>query len=315
MASIGFSLSLSELGLRVAGIPARPFLEEIQFGWPDPKTMRDIYVRDPNLFWIPRTYQASIADARRTNPQLVFLGDSCTEFGTYPARVVDKIRHLTRDQNFHGFSAGVGGWSASQGLRQVERDIISLHPKIITAFFGWNDHWKHFGASDEDVAWVGKPLSFVPFRSKIVEAFKRAYVMLGADPKGVRVPLPDYKRILRDMVMLSRHNGITVVLMTAPTSHRIGQEPARLAERWMYELRELVPVHQKYIEKVRQVATETGTPLCDLAARFAELPAPQREREYMLDDGIHFTPAGDEALATLIVDCLRQYKLIGSVVD
>jgi hypothetical protein len=31
----------------------------------------------------------------------------------------------------------------------------------------------------------------------------------------------------------------------------------------------------------------------------------------MLSDGIHFTTAGDEALANLIVQCLRQNSLVG----
>jgi lysophospholipase L1-like esterase len=311
LAGVFFSVVLSELVLRLSGIPAQPFLEEVQFGWPDPQTLRDEYVRDPDLFWVPKTYKASLADAQRVPPEIVFLGDSCTQFGTYPARVVEKIRSQTGNGALQGLSVGVGGWSSAQGLRQLERDIAPLHPNVVTVFFGWNDHWRHFGASDQDIAWVSAPLPFLPFHLKIVELFKRAYVIFRSDPKGLRVPASNFEAILRDIVTTSRHKGIIPVLITAPSSLVMGREPERLAQRWVRDLRDVVPLHQHYVSIVREVAAATGSPLCDLAARFDELPAPQRETEYMLSDGIHFTPAGDEVLANLIVQCLRQNSLVG----
>ena len=310
LAGVFFSVVVCELGLRLAGIPSQPFLEEIQFGWPDPQTLRNEYVRDPDLFWVPKTYKASLADAQRVRPEVVFLGDSCTQFGNYPDRVVDKIRQLSGNRSFEGLSLGVGGWSAAQGLRQLERDIVSIHPKVVTVFFGWNDHWRHFGTSDQEVAWVGAPMPFLPFNLKIVELVKRAYVIRRADPQGVRVPLEDFKRTLQDIVNVSRRNGIEVVLLTAPSAHVEGREPKYLADRWLYNLRDLVPLHQRYMTAVREAAAATGTPLCDLAARFDGFSPQQREEEYMSKDGIHFTRAGNEVLADLIVECLSRNRLV-----
>lgn len=311
LAGVLFSLVLCELILRLCGIPSKPFLEEIQFGWPDPQTLRNEYVPDPELFWVPRTYKASLVDTQRVPPEIVFLGDSCTQFGSYPARVVEKLRRQTENAALTGLSVGVGGWSSAQGLRQLERDIVPLRPKVVTVFFGWNDHWRHFGASDQDVAWVGAPLLFLSINLKVVELCKRAYVTFRSDPKGLRVPLSNFRAILREIVSTSKDNGIVPVLITAPSALIPGREPERLAQRWVRNLRDVVPLHQQYSNVVRDVAAATGVPLCDLAARFDELPAQQREAEYMLSDGIHFTPAGDEALANFIVQCFRQNRLIG----
>lgn len=311
LASIFFSIALCEVGIRVAGVATQPFLEEVQFGWPDPVTLRKKYERDPDLFWVPLNYKASMAKAHQDPPEMVFLGDSCTQFGDYPARVVNKIRQLTSNRSFEGLSLGVGGWSAAQGLRQLERDVISIRPKVVTAFFGWNDHWRHFGASDQEVAWVGAPVPFLPFNLKIVELVKRAHVTRRSDPQGVRVPLEEFKRTLQDMVTVSRQNGIEMILLTAPSAHVEGREPKFLAPRWTYNLQDLVPLHQRYVAAVREAAAATGAPLCDLAARFEAFSPQQREEEYMSKDGIHFTRAGNEVLADLIVECLSRNRLLG----
>lgn len=311
LVSVCVSVALCEVGIRIAGVATQPFLEEVQFGWPDPVTLRKKYERDPDLFWVPLNYKASMAKAHRDPPEIVFLGDSCTQFGNYPALVTDKIRQLSGNRSFEGLSLGVGGWSAAQGLRQLERDVVAIHPKVVTVFFGWNDHWKHFGASDQEVAWVGAPVPVLPFNLKIVELAKRAYVTRRSDPQGVRVPLEDFKRTLRDMVTVSRRNGIEIVLLTAPSAHVEGREPKFLTPRWMNNLRDLVPLHQRYAAAVREVAAATGAPLCDLADRFQGFTPQQREEEYMSKDGIHFTKAGNEVLADLIVECLSRNRLLG----
>jgi hypothetical protein len=46
----------------------------------------------------------------------------------------------------------VGGYTTYQGLRQLERDVATLHPVIATFYYGWNDHWIGFGIEDRDVA-------------------------------------------------------------------------------------------------------------------------------------------------------------------
>ena len=44
---------------------------------------------------------------------------------------------------------------------------------------------------------------------------------------------------------ICRANDITPVLVTAPTSHRLGEEPSFLLKRWLEDLSQLVPKHQR----------------------------------------------------------------------
>src|SRR3954447_18997141 len=58
----------------------------LEFGWPDPVALHDHYAADPDLIWVTRDYRLSLREARRQHATLVFMGDSCTEFGSYPAK-------------------------------------------------------------------------------------------------------------------------------------------------------------------------------------------------------------------------------------
>ena len=81
--SIGLALLVGELALRIAGFEYRSF-PSVQFGWPEPTAIANVYVPDRDLFWVTRDYAATLEAARRSRPTVVFIGDSCTEFGTYP---------------------------------------------------------------------------------------------------------------------------------------------------------------------------------------------------------------------------------------
>ncbi len=38
------------------------------------------------------------------------------------------------------------------GVRQLQRDVLPLRPRVITIYDGWNDHWIGFGLPDPEVA-------------------------------------------------------------------------------------------------------------------------------------------------------------------
>ena len=98
------------------------------------------------------------------------------------------------------------------------------------------------------------------------------------------------------------------MLLTAPDDHRRGEEPEYLASRWLRDAEDLVPVHERYVEAVRDVARETEAPLCDLAAAVDALRPAVRDVLF-LEDGIHFTPAGDEFVARRLAACFETHGL------
>jgi len=121
----------------------------LEFGWPDPVALRDAYAADADLVWVTRDYHETLRAAQLLRPAIVFMGDSCTEFGTYPSRTLAAL--ASAGMHFTGVKLGVGGWSSAQGLAQLRRDVIPLHPHVITVYFGWNDHWKAIGLTDPEV--------------------------------------------------------------------------------------------------------------------------------------------------------------------
>ena len=118
------------------------------------------------------------------------------------------------------------------------------------------------------------------------------------------MPPEVFRRNLAEMVRLARGAGVVPVLVTAPSDHRAGAEPAQLSPRWIEDLSRLVPLHRRYVEIVREVATREGAVLCDLAARFESLPGDARDRSFAVD-GIHLTLAGDRRAAAWLRDCFE----------
>ena len=64
--------------------------------------------------------------------KIVFLGDSITQLGTYPA-VVAKAFDAT------AINAGISGQKVSAMLARVDTDVIALHPDLCVLFAGTND--------------------------------------------------------------------------------------------------------------------------------------------------------------------------------
>ncbi len=94
-------------------------------------------------------YAEVLAGACANPPAVVFLGDSCTQWGTYPALAIERLKE-SRPALANGVKLGVAGWSSVQGLTQLRRDVLSLNPRIVTVYFGWNDHWRSNGPADAD---------------------------------------------------------------------------------------------------------------------------------------------------------------------
>jgi len=300
--TVGFASA--EVMLRIAKFEYHPF-PVVQFGWPDPKTVVERYQPDVDLGWVGRDYRAILATARATRPGVVFMGDSCTEFGTYPRQTLERLATTSRGLS-QGISVAVGGWSSIQGLQQLQRDILPLRPRVVTIYYGWNDHWVAIGPPDAALRrtrlgmWLSSHLRLVQLADKLRIAWSTG----SPAERPNRVDLTTYEQTLSLMVREIRTSGGGAVLVTAPSSHVEGREPEYLRARHLRRLGDLVPLHQTYVEATRRAARTAGAELCDAAAVFERLPPPIEQ--YLIRDGIHLSAAGDAAMADLLSGCIAR---------
>ena len=320
--SLLVSLALGELILRWMGFEFQLYPVRVEFGWPDPVKLEKEFDVDQKLLWVTRGYYDRLAKLRGSNPSIVYMGDSCTAWGAYDKALKHLIQTRHPDGLFSYVNAGVGGWSSFQGLQQMQRDILPILPKLITVYYGWNDHWASFGVEDKEVARfnLDYPLSVsILGKLRLAQLGNYYLIKLYGEPEKPRRPERvsprDFRENLTAIVRLARANNILPVLLTAPSTHRRGAEPAGLPRRLLNNIDDLVPLHTQYVEIVREVAGEHNVLLLDLFAIFSRLPQDVVAVEYFVDDGIHFTTEGSFAVAHALYKFLELHELIDLVVE
>jgi lysophospholipase L1-like esterase len=305
VAGVLLALTTAEGALRASHFHF-DLVPSLEFGWPDPVALHTAYVSDPDLVWVTRDYAQTLRGARDAHPAIVFMGDSCTEFGTYPSKTLAALSAAGAPLST-GVKLGVGGWSTAQGLAQLRRDVIPLHPKVITVYFGWNDHWKAMGLTDPEIMRTHR-LRALADHFRIAQLWLRVESGIAGkrSPPPNRVPEMDYDANLRSIASEADAAGIHTVFVTAPSNHVPGREPVYLAKRHVRSLSEVVPLHAEYVAATRDAAAATGAALCDAAAAFAALPEPHDR--YFHTDGIHLTLAGDVEMARVLSGCLARIR-------
>lgn len=309
-------LAVVEVGLRLTDYSFRLYPETIEFGAPDPVMLETGFIEDPEVFWVTPDYAEKLDAYRRSKPRLIFLGDSVTDLGHYDQALEARLRTRTGRSLSYG-NLGTAGWSSYQGRAQMMRDVVPLAPAAVTLYFGWNDHWIGFGVEDEQVAAIKRGATGGALQAlRLVQLVTQARLALAGREAAYpnRVPLADFRSNLESMVGAAREAGIVPFLITAASNHQVGQEPAYLEARWLRDLADLVPMHNAYVEAVREVASKTGAPLCDAAAAFEALEKGEGD-PLMMADGIHLTEAGDQWLAGLLEACLEDHDLLEQVLD
>ena len=299
-AGVLLGLAVTEIGLRLAGFEYRPF-PIVQFGWPDPKAISEGYESDPELLWVTRDYHQVLQAGHRERPAVVFMGDSCTQFGTYPSKTL-AVLAVQRPQLSHGVKVGVGGWTVVQGNWQLARDVLPMHPRVVTIYYGWNDHWIALGPTDPQLERV-RPWLQLAEHFRLAQAGLKVWVG-GSNRRGDKPPRVSPERYLSNLETIAheaRDAGIVPILVTAPSNHVPGREPEYLQIRHVNRLSDVVPLHAQYVDLTRQAAKEGHAVLCDA---FAALKAPPDTATLFRNDGIHFTDAGDAVLGQVVGQCL-----------
>lgn len=312
------AVGLLEVTLRLVGFEFQLYPTKVQVGWPDPESLRRMYRFDDSLLWVPKDYDQRVDVAIASPPPHLFMGCSCTEFGRYDEAFAREVDRAAPDANYSFINIGVGGWSSYQGLQQMREDVVRIKPEIVTIYYGWNDHWSTFGIDDKDISsynlehpalftWATENLRLAQALNRFL--FRSHFEGL-SDRK--RVAIEDFRSNLREMVALARKNGITPVLLTAPSSHQVGDEPMYVSLRWLKRKEDLVPLHREYVEAVREVAANEGAHLVDLFAQFAALDRATIEESFK-EDGVHLTGAGDARIGAMLFESLNGAGLLDAL--
>jgi lysophospholipase L1-like esterase len=316
---VAAAVVLAELGLRVAGFEFNLYPTKVQFGYPGPVMIQRRYRPDHDLLWVPKGYTELVKSSVGTRPSLVLMGCSCTEFGSYDKDLAEIIDARYPGNSFTFLNVAVGGWSSYQGLLQMRRDVVRIKPRVVTIYYGWNDHWCTFGIEDKDMhAYdLRHPLVWTALssRSRVAQLINKALFSREFEGKTTleRVPLEDFRANLREMVRIARENSIVPVLLTAPSAHQPGREPEVLTRRWLNDVTELVPLHEAYVKAARDVATEDDVYFVDLYRLFRDLGEEELTASFT-QDGIHPTEAGSRRIAQYLYDYFEETGLIDELV-
>lgn len=311
---------LAEIALRLIGFEFNLYPSKVQFGWPDPVAIKRLYKPDQDLLWVPKDYTERAGFAVRTHPSLVFMGCSCTQFGRYDRFVAETVHTRHPSSNFTFVNLGVGGWSSYQGCQQLKRDVVRMRPRVITIYYGWNDHWCTFGLEDKQIGKFNRErpevLTMLAAKSRVIQLINKRVFSTRFQGKTAsqRVPLEDFRANLKEIIRVARENSIIPVLLTAPSAHHLGEEPAYLADRWLNDLSELIPLHESYVQAVRDVAHEDDVYLVDLYRLFRDLSREELSESFQTD-GIHLTELGDRRIAHYVYEYFVKTDLIKKLAD
>lgn len=317
--SLLLCLVIAESILRAAGFSYE--LRASIVGGADAADLRSRYDGceiDRDLIWVPKNYGQRLDRTLAAGPDVLFMGDSCTELGSYDECFAELTRSAFPDRTIRTAELGVTGWSSYQGLQQMKQDVLRIRPPVVTIYYGWNDHWNSIGFTDAELTELNASPLFRLRSSRLVQLLTKARVGLRRsrqDRLPLRVPLDSFRQNLAEMVNVARSAGIVPVLFTAPTSHEQGREPKCLAGRWVTDLNQLVPLHRQYVQVVRAVAKAEGVILCDLAAEFDKLPREEVRDSLFWKDGIHLTQEGDKRIAQFLFECFKENDLFEETLE
>ena len=333
-----FLLLSVEIVLRMAGFRYDNRPRYMEFNFPNPHELHEIFEYDPQTYWRLKPGVKMGADIEPINSKgfrgpefadqkaegtkrLVTLGDSVTFGGavSYPSVLADCL-----DGGWEVINAGVPGYSSFQGKRLFETRITQLVPDVVTVMFGWNDHWlsKNYPDSRQHPEALSELPSVVSFVRNI-----RIFQLLGYatnklvsqpdtdNPNAVnRVSTDEYRVFLDNLVDTIQRTGATAVLITAPAALDRGKAPTYLYDLGFVKRIEgeseeeaaqrLRKLHADYNDIVRAVTKEMNVPLVDLESQWYDIGT----RGYFRDpwrDVTHPNEKGYRLIGNTLCDTIK----------
>ena len=322
---LGGLVAWPEIGLRAGGFRFHP-AGVVQFGYPRPTDLVGL-APDEELFWklAPEAERVNAhgfvgPDFELPKPagtlRLVFLGDSCTWQG-FPEFVAEDLeadpaawqgRSSSADgaalERVEALNLGVPGYTSHQGRILAERWLGKLEPDLGFVLYGWNDHWRAYGAIDSKRRAAGPRLASAAARSRLAQWIASRAAREKDEPLDeVRVPLEEYRANLQAIGTGIERSGGKVVLVTAPSAHaRRGVPEYLVARGFVADEASALELHARYNDAVRALAGETGWRLADCERALAEDPAADT---YFRVDGIHFTEEGARWMGAFLAGTVR----------
>ena len=317
---------LVEVGLRVSGFEKPTRIEAMQFTFPlddyNAQSEQPYLQRDPLLFWKPvpgvmghNTHGTRGPEFQIPKPEGLFrvvaVGDSCTHFGTIPyPRLLERLLQEIAPGRFEVVNAGVIGFTSHQGLTRMKTDVARWEPDLVTAYFGWNDHWLARGLRDS------AQRTHPSLARRLHDAFGglRFYQLLVwgvqstmvASAPEYRVSLDEYSFNLTEIAEAAEELGAEIWFITAPHALDLGIPGYLEGSGEVDDSTTLVALHRSYNERVRQTAAKLQVPLLDLEREFDA----RDKRPLFVDDHIHLSAAGRVLAARLLFAKMVERNLV-----
>jgi len=324
-----FLFAGSELGLRLFHFRFQRSLGYMQFAFPSPTELHQVFLLDPLLLWrmkpgydfgqgYPKLNAQGYRGPDHNLPKksdgfrIACLGDSVT-FGLptidYPSALQDRLSRRWPGKKTLALNFGVPGYSSLQGLRLLTSQALEVKPDAVIIFFGWNDHWLVQGFADHEQRVRQNP-RLIKFRDSLgrlrtYQALNWAMTLLPrTGKKKLRVADELYRENLLAMIRASRDRGVAVVLCTAPAGFGLGPLPDFFtALDFIGNNAELPPLHRRYNEIVRQVGRRENVPVADLEKIFEERGA-KNFFDHPDKDIIHPNAEGQELIAETLTETI-----------
>jgi len=290
----------AEIFLRLSGFHYQRGLSYMEFGYPNPSELHQVFEPDQKLlFRMKPGYDFKLGfgplnqqgfrgqNFEMQKPSGVFrivcLGDSVT-FGTaegsYPEMLSEILSEKFPEMKIQVYNFGVPGYSSWQGKNLLERVIKDYHPDLVIVFYGWNDHWLARGFSDSEqripeqgllimLRDILSRLRIYQFMNKLIADVGGKFLRM--ESWKFRVPIEEYRRLLKEMIEMVNSNGSKIILATSPAGFGLGELPDFLeALQFVRDASKLESVHNQYNQVVRELAQDSGTDIVDLDLIFQE---------------------------------------------
>ena len=335
--TIGFFSAL-ELGLRFINFQYQRNLSYLQFGYPNPVELHQVFELDEKLlFRLKPGYDFGKGfeplnqqgfRGKDFSPQkpsgvirIACLGDSMTfgsAEGSYPELLENLLNQKFPEKKFEVYNFGVPGYTSFQGGGLLKEVLEKYHPDIVIISYVWNDHWLARGFSDSEQKIPAQEGRLIRLRNLLAQL--RLYQFLNwltaklsskvfPSPEKFRVPIDEYEENLKAMIQLARVHHSQVILATAPAGFGLAPLPDYLEYLGFIKKGEnLEALHHSYNQVMRKVAGAEKIPLVDLDLIFQSqgvknfFPNPKK-------DIIHPNLQGMKLIAQSLAEKIAQLNL------